>query len=548
VPVQVSGGIRDGRLRMEWSYGAHRYRRATVEGLARRFEAILRRALSEAAADEPARFAPSDFPLAGLDATSLPAALAGRNAVEDLYPLSPLQEGLLFHSLYEPDDGLYVGQLDCVLEGDLDVEAFEAAWQHLVDRHPIFRTCFLWRDLDRPLQLVLPRAELPLDREDWRGLDAAERARRLAARLDAGRAAYDLERAPLMRLSLCRLDDSSYHLVWSHHHLLLDGWAVALLANEVFEVYQCLRAGRRPDLPPVRPYRDYIEWLGGQDLEAARRHWRETLRGFRAPTSLDAVRSPRPEESRRGLEDHWLALEPEATASLRAWLRAQGMTVSTLVQGVWGTILSHLSGEEDVVFGATVAGRPTDLEGFERMIGLFINTLPVRVRSRPEAGLAAWLQDLQREQVEGRRYEFTPLVEIQGQSELPRGTPLFESVLVVENYPMDESHERSFAIRDFRYLMIENFPLIFTVLPGTELRIKIKYQAAELGRTAVERLASLFLAALRTLAARPEATVQAVAEALAADDREHHRRSGETLRRARQQAFERSRRRSVPTS
>ncbi len=548
LPLQVVGSVLGGSLHLDWSYSANRHYRRTVEALAEAAADALRCLVAMTDRGEPIAWSPADFPLAGLSAAALDRVLAGRGGVEDLYPLSPLQEGLLFHSLYEPGSGLYIGQLDCVLEGELDVDAFERAWQILVERHAIFRTSFVWDGLDRPLQQVERQVELRLDRHDWRGLDPQERAGRLAEHLKADRrSGYDLAHAPLMRLSLFRVGEAAYRFVWSHHHLLLDGWAVAVLADEIFAVYRALRAGRRPGLRPVRPYREYIEWLERRDLDDARRFWHDQLHGFTRPTPLDGVRTGEVEPGRAGLEDLWFSLDAETTATMSAWLRRRGLTASSLVQGVWSVLLSYYSGDDDVLFGSTVAGRPADLPGFDEMIGLFINTLPVRARVVPDAAFGPWLDELQRVQVEARRFEHSPLVEIQGQSEIPRGEPLFESVLVVENYPMEGSHDLGLEIRDFRYAMKENFPLIFTVLPGDELRIKIKYESGTFSRPAIDRMATLFLAAFRAVAPDPEVRLADVLAAVEEEDAEHRRRSGDKLRQARERAFRTTRRKRVNT-
>jgi amino acid adenylation domain-containing protein/non-ribosomal peptide synthase protein (TIGR01720 family) len=544
--LQVSGIVLDGRLRLDWTYSENRHRRETVELLAESFLGSLRELLDAAAPGKPLAWTASDFPLSGIGGEALEKLLAGAE-IEDLYPLSPLQGGLLFHSLYEPGSGLYIGQLDCLLAGDLDIAAFEAAWRLVVERHPIFRTSFLWEGLDRPLQVVAPRADLPIERHDWRGLPEDELEARREAWLAADRqAGYDLARPPLMRIALCRREQDSWGMFWSHHHLLLDGWSLALLAQDLFGVYARLRAGGAVEPVAARPYRDYIAWLQERDLEEARVFWQEALRGFTAPNSLDRVRTGRVAEEREGLDEHWLALPEEPAGALQDWLRSHQITLNTLVQGVWAVLLGHYSGDEDVVFGSTVAGRPTELAGFESMIGVFINTLPVRARVEPAAELLPWLADLQARQVEARQLEHTPLVEIQGWSGLPRGVPLFESVMVVENYPTGESAERGFEIREMRYSMKENFPLIFTVLPGRELRIKIKYEASRFSRAAILRMADLFLAVLERISAAPDVRLADLLGVLAEADRQRQSEGEKRLKDLRMQKFEQVRRKAVP--
>jgi NRPS condensation-like uncharacterized protein len=207
--------------------------------------------------------------------------------VEDAYELSPLQQGLLFHSLYAPESGVYVLQNEWLLRGEINLKAFEQAWQQAVNRHSVLRTCFLWEDLNKPLQVVRQSVKLRIAIEDWSELSDSEQQARLVGFLKADRRqGFELSRAPLLRLALLRLDDEHHRLIWSTHHLLLDGWSGPLILKEVFILYRGLCRNEPVQLAPVRPYRDYIFWLQSQSLEKAERYWREKLRGFRSPTTL----------------------------------------------------------------------------------------------------------------------------------------------------------------------------------------------------------------------------------------------------------------------
>lgn len=213
--------------------------------------------------------------------------------IEAIYPLSPIQQGLLFHSLYAPNSGVYIEQLVCTLRADVDVSAFSRAWEHVVHRHAPLRTAFAWKSQDQPLQAVHRTVELPLVQEDWRAMALDAQERRLERWLADERArGFDVAKAPLMRLALLRFADDAWRFVWTHHHLLLDGWSLPLVLQEVFAAYEAYRTGREPALPPVRPYRDYIAWLRKQDLAAAEAYWRATLAGFTAPTPLVVDRLP----------------------------------------------------------------------------------------------------------------------------------------------------------------------------------------------------------------------------------------------------------------
>ncbi|NLG52156.1 MAG: AMP-binding protein, partial [Chloroflexi bacterium] len=429
--------------------------------------------------------------------------------IADFYPLSPMQQGMLFHSLYAPDSGVYVEQTAYTLRGPLDVEAFVRAWQRVVDRHPVLRTAFMGEGLKEPVQVVYREVTILPEQQDWRGLDSAEQQARLDALLQAQRKqGFDLNRPPLFRLALLRTADDAYTLVWTHHHILLDGWSGPLLFQEVFAFYEAFRRGRDLQLPARRPYRDYIVWLKRQDVAAAEAYWQRTLDGFTAPTPLMVDRLSATADDADQPHNHekvWLS--EATTARLQEFARAHGLTMNTLVQGAWALLLSRYSGEQDVVMGATVAGRPADLPGSAEMIGLFINTLPVRVRLSPDALLIPWLQSLQAQQSELRQYEYSPLVQVQEWSQVPRGTPLFESILVFENYPVESmvggQHSDLLRIEEVFSFEQTNYPL--TVVSGVSRRLllEIAHDTRRYGQPTVARMLGHLHTLLEGMAADP---------------------------------------------
>ena len=406
-------------------------------------------------------------------------ALGNPRGIEDLYPLAPAQEGMLFHSLLTPDSGVYVDQLSTLLRGDLDdlrVAALEEACRRLLERHAILRTGFLWRDLARPLQVVHARVEPEIVHEDWRGLPEAEQERRLADLLAADRRrGFMLERAPLVRWRFVQTAEHDRWLVWTHHHLLLDGWSFSALGAELLATYAALSAGVEPVWSPRPPYRDYIAWLERQDPAAAEEYWRRTLAGWSEPTPL-VFRREREDTGETGGGSAQTALAPAATAALQEQARRHRLTLNTLVQAAWGLLLARTSGEDDAVFGITVSGRPPEVPGIERMIGLFINTLPLRLTAAPALRLGPWLEELQRGQAELRQHEHTPLVRVQGWSGVPRGRDLFDSILVFESYPREAAMQggqgggaaegQRLGVADSIASEQTNYPLTVLAIPG----------------------------------------------------------------------------------
>ncbi|HEX7243841.1 MAG TPA: amino acid adenylation domain-containing protein, partial [Longimicrobiaceae bacterium] len=484
--------------------GVHRHE--TVERLAEGYADELRGLIAHCRSAEAGGYTPSDFPLAKLEQAELDALLGSERGVEDVYPLTPLQEGMLFHALYAPGSGVYVGQSAFLLEGPLDAEALERAWQGAVGRHEALRAGFAWEGLPRPLQVIRREAKVPFRREDWRGLDEAGREARLQEFLTADRVeGFDVGRGPLMRLALFRVGEEEHQLVWTNHHLILDGWSLSVIFRDVLGLYAAYARGEAPQAVPGRRYRRYVEWLERQDRARAERFWREALAGFGAPTPVPVVRERASEESGPGAAK--LSLSEKWTGALQEQARRRGVTLSTMVQGAWALLLSRYAGEEDVVFGATVSGRPPELAGAEETVGLFINTLPVRVRLRGEATLGEWLGQLQREQVEAREYEYAPLVEVQRWSEVPRGESLFESLVVFENFPVDQAvAEESGGLDGLRVRTTQgihqtNYPLVLIAHPADGLAVEVRYDRRRVEAEMAQRLADQVGVVLEAMAA-----------------------------------------------
>ena len=431
-----------------------------------------------------------------------------KQQIEDLYPLSPVQHGMLFHCLFAPEVGVYFVQKSCTLEGDLNLEAFQAAWQKIINRHPVLRTAFLWENLDQPVQVVYGRVPLPLHQQDWRGLSAGEQELKLAEHLKTERRkGFDLTQAPLMRLHLIRLTDSSYRFIWSHHHLLLDGWCNTLILKEVFTFYEAFAQGREAELPESRPFRDYIGWLQGQDLSEAEQFWRETLKGFDTPTPLKVDLLKRTRDEEQSFSEEHILLSLEVTQALQAIARQHRLTMHTITQGAWAILLSRYSGQSDVLFGDVVAGRPAEIEGIETMMGMFINALPARVNVAPDEQLLPWLKNFQEQQIETRQYEHSPLVQVQQWSDVPSGIALFETLLGYQNYPVDASMRdgrASVRIENVSTIQTANDPIIVTFTPVPELMPLIKYDCSRFEVETIRRMLNHLKTVLEQMAANPE--------------------------------------------
>ncbi|WP_438485388.1 non-ribosomal peptide synthase/polyketide synthase [Streptomyces sp. S186] len=500
----VVSRVEDGRLRIDL------YHPAAGSGQARefagRYRDALRAAVAYCLAEGTGGRTPSDFPLVSWDQATVDRVVGTGEHIADVHPLSPMQHGLLFHSLEDSSGTAYVEQMSFVLEGVADVDRLAAAWQEAVNASDALRVSVVWDQADEPAALVHERVVIPVHTEDWTSLDADARAARLAERKHSDFHGIRLDSAPLTRLSLATLGDARVQLVWTFHHLLLDGWSTPQLLDDVFARY----AGGTPQVRA--PYRDYLAWLAARDTEADRAHWRAVLAGY--DTALTLPAAPDADASAEGTRHLDVALPGTLSTEVGAFARRHRLTVNAVVQGAWALLLSAHSGRNDIVFGATTSGRPADLADADSVIGLFINTVPVRTVLDPAASVVEWLQRLQAEQWESRAHEYLSLPELTALAGLPAGTRLFESVLVFENYPVadDLAARHGLTVTEADAVVQGgDYPLSLTAFTGRQLvggtdpgvSLRLSYDPRVFGDTAAGRLADRLAALLRGLLDEP---------------------------------------------
>ncbi|MCV6248260.1 non-ribosomal peptide synthase/polyketide synthase [Pseudomonas aeruginosa] len=513
--LALNGRIYGGELRIDWSFSGERFEIASIQRLADAYRDELLALIAHCRVAEGQGLTPSDFPLARLDQARLDQLPLAPCEVEDLYPLSPMQQGMLFHSLYQQEAGDYINQLRVDVDG-LHPESFRAAWQAALDEHDVLRSGFLWQGaFETPLQVVRKRVEVPFSVLDWRGRED------LAAALDElaageGRLGFDLSEAPLLRLVLVRMDEERYHLVYTHHHILMDGWSNSQLLGEVLQRYR----GETPPRSGGR-YRDYIAWLQRQDAALAEAFWLPRLRQLDEPTRLgQSIAQAR--QRGKGYAERLRELDGEQTRRLAELAREQKITVNTLVQAAWLMLLQRYTGQDSVAFGATVAGRPAELNGIEEQIGLFINTLPVIATPLPQQSLASWLQAVQGENLALREFEHTPLYDIQrwaGQG----GEALFDNILVFENYPVSQMLQQQ-ASQGLAFGAVgnheqTNYPLTLSVSLGQRLELQFAYDREHFDDASVARLDRHLTHLLAQMVERPASTCLAEFQLLEAAER-----------------------------
>uniref|UniRef100_UPI00068B255B non-ribosomal peptide synthetase n=1 Tax=Lysobacter antibioticus TaxID=84531 RepID=UPI00068B255B len=521
-----------------WSWNGELFDEIAVRDLAETWFAVLRRIAATVAAGEHRLLTPSDLPLIALDQRQIETIEANQPRLLDVLPLSPLQHGFLFHTLYdEQAQDRYIVQMAFTLSGALDAARLRRAAQALLERHPNLRAAFLHHGLREPVQAIPCEVDLPWQEHALDGEEASREAALEALLLDDQRRRFDLERGPLLRFTLIR-DGSDrdghsarHHLLFTSHHILLDGWSSPMLLQELFALYR--NDGDSSALPQVAPYRDYLGWMSTRDRERSAAAWREALAGLVEPTRLVAA-------STAATVPTALSLSLPATLgdALALQARRHQLTLNTLVQAAWAIVLGHLTRRDDVVFGVTVSGRPPDVAGIERMIGLFINTVPLRLQLRPQESLLELLQRLQLQQSGLLEHQHLSLAEIQRIGGLGE---LFDSLLVFENFPVEPSavgrgnddHDSvEIALRGNHGAAATHYPLGLSVtppMPGQPLHLDLSYRPDLLDAARVRAIAGRFARVLEAIAQAPDTRVAAL-DLLDDDERAQARQRNDTAR------------------
>ena len=444
--------------------------------------------------------------------------------VESTYPLSPMQQGMLYHHLSGNHAGVDIEQIVCVLHEKLNVPAFQQAWDHTVRRHSTLRTALRWDGRDKPVQEVYSKVAIPLAVKDCRNAPAEEKEQEFDDFLATDqKRGFDLSEPPLVRLSLFRMDEVEYWFVWTLHHVLMDGRSFPVVLQDVFAYYGAFCRNEEVEFPPPRPFEDHIAWLGARDRSNDERFWSPLLKGFDEPTRLPGVHaSTKTLEATEQRGEQHVRLSKTTTDTLRDLARAHGFTLNTLVQGAWAILLCRYSGEDHVLFGATRACRKSGISGADAVAGVFINTLPVAVHIDHKAPLVRWLRELRAQQVSIREYEHTPLVDIHRWSGIAPSIPIFESILVFDNATLDTVLGRLNGTkggREFRLLERTNFPITVYGYAEPELLLKIAYDRERFDDATIGRMLRHLQTLLHGMADDPNRTIAALPSLT---DRERH--------------------------
>ncbi|WP_265213701.1 non-ribosomal peptide synthetase [Herbaspirillum lusitanum] len=492
--IEINAGIRSGCLSGAVSFPAGEAQRERIDAWLREVTA----ALCEIAAAAQGQ------------------ASQSQDRIEEELPLTALQQGMVFHSLRDPD--IYCNQLCLTLDGALDAEALRRAWTQALQRHSMLRTSFHWRDLPAMRQRVHAAVELPWSFTDWRGLDETARVAALdeLMRADLARG-FDLEQAPLLRLQLLQVEEQRHELVWSSHHLLLDGWSVSLLLADIFALYRRALGEAQLRLKAAPRFSDYVRWHARQERSEDILFWQRALQGIEEPTSLAFARQAGDavsvQDAMSGV--HAIALSPARTQAVQTLAQRTRTTLGTVLQAAWGLLLARCSASRDVVFGVTVSGRSAELDGVEDMIGMLIATVPARVTIPSATPLNDWLAQLQEQHLEREQHAGASLTEIRQAASLPGNQELFQTLLLVQNYPKAQSLSgggvrlAGVAVRERT-----NYPLTLVCSAGETLNLAL-HRDASIPAPAADRLLTQLGRLLDNMAAHPD---RPASQLLALDD------------------------------
>ncbi|MFK8103154.1 MAG: non-ribosomal peptide synthase/polyketide synthase, partial [Saprospiraceae bacterium] len=522
--LELVGAITDSKLSLSWRYASTEYEASTIEKLATTFLKQLTALIEHCRTKTETTYTPSDFGLAAMITTDELDNFLGTkeekglrgNQISRLYKLSPLQEGMLFHGLLDQDSKAYLEQYNFDLPHAVNIEALKSSWEYMLYNHSILRTAFFYDELSTPIQAVYKKVDLPFEILDYSQLSEAEQAAKFASLLATDQATpFDFKVAPLMRVTLVKMRSDAYKMIWTNHHILWDGWSTPILLEELLVAYEAYARSNQPigkDLQKQEDlYEDYINYIDAVDSFAAEDFWKNYLADFESPSLLPFVDSTVDRNRGDGeLEELDLVFSSELTEKVKGYAQENHLTVNSIVQGVWSLLLSRYTGSEDVAFGVTVSGRPTELAGAEDRVGLYINMLPIRSKVKATAKLTDWLTELQKGHTAAREFQYTGLNELQ--TWLGLKGDFFDSIMVFENYPISEvvSKEWMLGIENVELKEQTNYLLSLIVVLDEKLSVKFSYNASLLETAYAKMIKDHFEVVLLQLLEAEQQTISAI--------------------------------------
>jgi iturin family lipopeptide synthetase B len=505
--LDISGMIIDDRLVISITYSSKQYKKTSIRALSDHYQEALTEIISYCSAREEKEYTPSDFTYPGLS-IDMVDRLQQEYHIEDIYTLAPLQEGMLFHSLYEEYSPAYFLQSFYRLHGDLDISLVKRSFNELVKRHEVLRTLFVHKGVERPIQVVLREREIDFHYKDLRKISGSDEKEQLTRnyREEDRQRAFDFSRDNPTRITVLQLEQDMFELIWSHHHILMDGWCQGVLMTEYIEIYNSLQEKRAYQLPGITPYREYIRWLEKQPGEPAREYWRQYLEGYQETAVVPGLIAGKNEPRQYRIEEVVRTLGQEKYRDLVQLSARNQVTLNTVLHTLWGILLGKYNDKQDVVFGTVVSGRPSEIPGVESMVGLFINTLPVRVQYHNDITFKELLKNVQKSALDSEPYHYYPLAKIQSQTPLKK--ELFHHLVIYENYPLAQQIEgiadkvkqgkRPLKLELTNREIFEHTHYDFILVIGGEpITIKIQYNANVYDQESVSAVSNHFHALIR---------------------------------------------------
>lgn len=394
-----------------------------------------------------------------------------------IYRLSGLQQGMLFHGLYQQGVGAYIEQFKCDLTG-VDLDILNSSWGHIIQSHSILRTSFNYDAFKVTVQCVHRIVKLPVALLDFSKMTEQERTTALNEFEATDRSTpFDFKVAPLMRLSLIKLSENKHRMIWTSHHILFDGWSLGVLMEEFLKTYETLVTGKQLIIGEEDKFEDYIRFISQVDQHQVAAHWKNYLKNVDQSTILPFIADTAERNKGIGIyKTISLSFDQEKTQAIQQYAQRNRVTVNTLMQCVWSYLLYRYTGNSNVVFGVIVSGRPDELPGIEKKVGMFINVLPLYADFTHEQTITDWLNAVQQEQVLSRQFQYTPLRDIQDLIGI--NGDLFDSLLVFENYPINEVLQKGnwkLAVENVQVNEQTNYPLTVLINDAREINISFSY-------------------------------------------------------------------------
>jgi iturin family lipopeptide synthetase B len=516
--LDVIGMIADKRLVMSVFYSKKQFKDETIKPLLDNYKNYLKRIIYFCSNQAERELTPSDCTYSEVSIDYLDK-LKKQYPIEDIYRLSPMQEGMFFHSLYDESSTAYFTQVLFRLKGELVVSKIKDSLNESMNRYDILRTIFILQGLSYPLQVVLKERQMKFSYIDLRKMSPGEERDRYIRefKISDKKSSFNLHNDVLMRAAVLQLEDTEFVLAWSFHHILMDGWSIGLIISEFFEIYKSFISGKPHHLPETVQYKEYIKWLQNQDMEVTSAYWENYLEGYKETAILPKRGSTGKRIMGYERDEVSMTWDNEKTRRLREISGRNNVTLNTILHSIWGILLGRYAGKQDVVFGSVVSGRPSELRGIESMIGLFINTVPVRIRIRGEMSFKELLQGVQKAAVESEKHHHFPLAEIQALSPLKKD--LIDHIIDFANYPIEEQldnlNDPGVELSVLESFEQSNYDFnIFIRSSGKHLKIQFEFNCHVYEQELVKRIAGHFDTIIEQITADDEVKIEDIKFAL----------------------------------